>query len=66
MFQFKNYIGVKMCPKKCNKKSKIAAVPTACSFGGTIFCGWWIDSASKEKCCMHSCNFEFFRHVINA
>ena len=22
-------------------------MPTACSFGGTIFGGWWIDSASK-------------------
>ena len=49
------------CSLEChNKKSKIAAVPTTCSFGGTISGGWWIDSASKRKCCLHSCNFGFF------
>ena len=46
-----------------SKKSKIVAVPTASSFGGTIFGGWWIDSASKRKCFRHSCNFGFLsRH----
>ena len=47
------------------KKAKIAALPTARSFGGTIFGGWWIDSDSKKKICLHSCNFGFFRLVIN-
>ena len=42
------------------KKSKIAAVPTACSFGGTIFGGWWIDSASKRKCCFTAAILDFF------
>ena len=49
-----------MCPNKCNKKSKIAAVPTTCSFGGTIFGGWWIDSAAKRKCCLHAAILDFF------
>ena len=42
------------------KKSQIAACADAFPFGGTIFGGWWIDSASKGKSCLHSCNFGFF------
>ena len=55
-----NYKALSRAPSTEKKKSKIAPVPTACSFGGTIFGGWWIDSASKGKCCLHSCNFGFF------
>ena len=42
------------------KKIQNCSCADACSFGGTIFGGWWIDSASKRKCCLHSCNFGFF------
>ena len=41
------------------EKSKIVAVPTVCSFGALYFGGWLIDSASRGKCCLHSCNFGF-------
>ena len=43
-----------------NKKSKITAVPTAFSLGGTIFGGSMTNSASTRKCCLQSCNFRFF------
>ena len=42
------------------RKSKITAVPTAGSFGGTIFGGSIANSAFTRKCCLHSCNFRFF------
>ena len=42
------------------KESKIAAVPTACSFGGTIIGGWLIDCASKGKCCLSAAILDFF------
>ena len=62
-FQLFNYKGLAWEPY-AEEKSKIAAVPTACSFGGNVFSGWWIDCASKRKCCLHSSNFRFFRHVV--
>ena len=43
-----------------HKKSKITAVPTAFSLGGTIFGGSMKNSASTRKCCLQSCNFRFF------
>ena len=46
-------------PRK-SKKSKITAVPTAFSLGGTIFGGSMTNSASTRKCCLQSCNFRFF------
>ena len=44
------------------KKSKITAVPTAFSLGGTIFGGSMTNSASTIKCCLQSCNYRFFPH----
>ena len=38
----------------------------ACSFGCTIFGGWWIDSASKKNPVCTAAILDFFRHVINA
>ena len=44
-----------------NTKSKIKAVPTAFSFGGTIFGGSMSNSASTRKCCL--LGFNFFRFL---
>ena len=64
LLKIRTYSGAPSIVVMTRQTSKIAAVPTAFSFGGTINPPTTKYSASKGTCCRHSFNLGFLTSLI--
>ena len=59
-----NYKALSRAPTTEKRKEiQNCSCADACSFGGTIFGYWWIDSAPKENAVCTAAILDFFLHV---